>query len=122
MSIVLNIFFIISDKRFAFSKIYRKFDNIRCYKHLRPFIKSKFNLKFNRVNLVAPASPIEWLLHLPNDRAIQYKLGPENFTRLGNSNVLRLPVVRAFANSIMGHLQTYPQRMGIRRRSKKTFI
>ena len=47
----------------------------------------------DRVNLVAPASPIECLLHLPNDRAIQYKLGPEKLTRLGNSNVLRLPVL-----------------------------
>ena len=47
----------------------------------------------DRVNLVAPDSPIESLLHLPNDRAIQYKLGPEKLTRLGNSNVLRLPVL-----------------------------
>ena len=66
--------------------------------HLRTFSKSKFNLKSDRVNLVAPASPIECLLYLPNVRAIQYKLGPERLTRLrivGNSNVLRLPVSRA---------------------------
>ena len=56
--------------------------------------KSKLNLKSDRVNLVAPASPIECLLYLPNVRAIEYKLGPERLTRLGNSNVLRLPVVR----------------------------
>jgi len=31
---------------------------------------------------VAPASPIECLLYLPNVRAIQYKLGPERLTRL----------------------------------------
>ena len=62
------------------------------YTHLWPFSKSKFNLKSDRVNLVAPASPIECLLHLPNVRAIQYNLGPERLTRLGNSNVLRLPV------------------------------
>ena len=30
--------------------------------HLWPFSKSKFNLKSDRVNLVAPASPIECLL------------------------------------------------------------
>ena len=60
--------------------------------HPWPFSKSKFNLKSDRVNLVAPASPIECLLHLPNVRAIQYKLGPEKLTRLGYSNVLRLPV------------------------------
>ena len=54
--------------------------------------KSKFKLKSDRVKLVAPASPIECLLYLPNVRAIQYKLGPEMLTRLGNSNVLRLPV------------------------------
>ena len=60
--------------------------------HLWPFSKSKFNLKSDRVNLVAPASPIKCLLHLPNVRAIQYKLGPEKLTQLGNSNVLRLPV------------------------------
>ena len=34
---------------------------------------------------------IECLLYLPNVQAIQYKLGPERLTRLGNSNVLRLP-------------------------------
>jgi len=54
--------------------------------------KSKFNLKSDRVNLVAPASPIECLPYLPNVRAIQYKLGPERLTKLGNSNVLRLLV------------------------------
>ena len=64
--------------------------------NLWPFSKSKFNIKSDRVNLVEPASPIECLLHLPNDRAIQYKLGPEKLTRLGNSNVLRLPVLPYF--------------------------
>jgi len=59
---------------------------------LWPFSKSKLNLKSDRVNLVAPPSPIEGLLYLPHVRAIQYKLGPERLTRLGNSNVLRLPV------------------------------
>ena len=54
--------------------------------------KSKFNLKSDRVNLVAPASPIECLPYLPNVRATQYKLGPERLTKLGNSNVLRLLV------------------------------
>ena len=39
----------------------------------------------DRVNLVEPASPIKCLLYLTNDRAIQYKLGPERLTRLGNS-------------------------------------
>ena len=58
--------------------------------HPRSFSKSKFNLKSDRVNLVAPASPIE--LYLPNVRAIQYKLGPKRLTRLGNSNVLLLAV------------------------------
>ena len=43
----------------------------------------------DRVNLVAPTSPIECLLYLPNVRAIQYKLGPKRLTRHGNSNVLR---------------------------------
>ena len=58
-----------------------------------PFSNSKFNLKSDRVNLVASASPIECLLYLHNVRAIQYKLGPERLTRLGNSNILRLPVI-----------------------------
>jgi len=49
-----------------------------------------------RVNLVAPASPIECLLYLPNVRAIQYKLGPERLTRLENLNVLRLPLSVSF--------------------------
>ena len=44
------------------------------------------------VNLVAPASHIECFLHLPNVRTIQYNQGPERLIRLGNSNVLRLPV------------------------------
>ena len=42
-----------------------------------PFSKSKFNLKSDRVNLVA--NPIECLLYLTNVHAIQYKLGPERF-------------------------------------------
>ena len=35
------------------------------FTHLWPFSKSKFHLKSDRVNLVAPASPIECLLYLP---------------------------------------------------------
>ena len=57
------------------------------HEHL-PFGKSKFNLKSDRINLVALAP----VLYLPNIRAIQYKLGPERLTRLGNLNVLLLPV------------------------------
>ena len=57
-----------------------------------PSSKSKFNLESDRVNLVAPSSPIEYLLYLPNVRAIQYKFVQEKLTRLGNSNVLRLLV------------------------------
>ena len=34
--------------------------------HLWPCSKSKLNLKSDRVNLVAPASPIECLLYLPS--------------------------------------------------------
>ena len=62
--------------------------------HPWPFSKSKLNLKPDRVNLIATASPIECLLNLPNVRAIQYKLGPERLTQLGNSNVLRLSVCK----------------------------
>ena len=69
---------------------YRAFENT----HLCPFNKSKFNLKSDRVNLPAPVSPIKCLVYLTNVRAIQYKLGPERLTRLGNSNLLRLPVRR----------------------------
>ena len=72
--------------------------------HLWPFSKSKFNLKSDCVNLVAPASPIECLLYLPNVRAIQYKLGPEKLTQLGNSNALRLPVI---VSSICSFDQTF---------------
>ena len=64
--------------------------------HPWPFSKSKFNLKSDRINLVALASPIECLRYSPNVRAIQYKLGPERLTRFGNSNVLRLPVLGVF--------------------------
>ena len=64
--------------------------------HLWPFSKGKFSLKCDSVNLVAPASPNECLLYLPNVQSIQYKLGPERLTRIGNSNVLRLPVMETF--------------------------
>ena len=50
--------------------------------HIWPFGKSKFNLKSDRVTLFA--STIECLLYLTNVWAIHY--------RLGNSNVLQLPV------------------------------
>jgi len=65
---------------------------------LKPLNPSDFeassspDLKSDRVNLAAPASPIECLLYLPNVWATQHKLGPERLTRLGNSNVLRPPV------------------------------
>jgi len=54
---------------------------------------NSFNLKSELDNLASSASPIECLLYLPNVRAIQYKLGPKRLTRLGNSNVLRLPLI-----------------------------
>ena len=38
----------------------------------------------DRVNLVAPASPIDCLFYNPNIRAVQYKLVPERLARLGN--------------------------------------
>ncbi len=53
----------------------------------------KFKLKSDRVNLDAPASPIQCLLYLPNVWTIQYKLGPERLTQIGNSYLLRLPVI-----------------------------
>ena len=63
------------------------------YVNLGHFSKSKINPKSDRIKpCCTAASPIECLLYLPNVRAIQYKLGPERLTRLGNSNVLRLPV------------------------------
>ena len=61
-------------------------------------IKSKFKLKSDRVNLVAPASPIVCLLYLLNIWLKQYKLGLDRLTRLGNSNVLRLPVLHDLYN------------------------
>ena len=60
--------------------------------HPWPSSKRKFHIKSDRVSPVAPASPIECLLYLPNIRAIQYKLGPKRLTRIGNSNVQRLSV------------------------------
>ena len=58
----------------------------------RTFSSRTSDLKSDRVHLGEPASPIECQLYLPNVRAIQYKLGPERLTRLGNSNVLGLPM------------------------------
>ena len=43
------------------------------------------SLKSDRVNLVAPASPMECLPYQPKVRAIQYNPGPERLTRLVNS-------------------------------------
>ena len=45
----------------------------------------------DRANLFAPASPVDCLFLQPDVRAVQYKLEPERLTRIGNSNVLRLP-------------------------------
>ena len=62
------------------------------------------------VKLVAPTSPIKCLLSLPNDRAIQYKLGPERLTRLRNLNVLRLPVTRVIqtlGSTVLGTFQKH---------------
>ena len=59
-----------------------------------PYPSVKVNSKSDHINLVAPAGPIECLLYLPNVWTIQYKLGPERLTRLGNSNVLRLPGIK----------------------------
>ena len=53
-----------------------------------------WSTKSDRVNLVAPASPIECLLYWPKVRATQYKLRPERLTRLVNSNVLQLTVLK----------------------------
>ena len=52
---------------------------------------------------------IECLLYLPNVRAIQYKLrvGPEKWTRLGNTNVLRLPVGQS--KIVVWQNQTYKE-------------
>ena len=57
-----------------------------------PLVKVNSSIKSDCVNLVAPASPVDCLLYLPDVCAVQYKRGPERLTRLGNSNVLRLPV------------------------------
>ena len=84
--------------------------------HPWPFSKSKFNIKFDRLNLVAPASPIECLRYLPNVRAIQYKLGPVRLTRLGNLNVLRLPVTR-----IQG-IQWYTRSKKLKNKDKKYWL
>ena len=92
----LYLFVSICDGRF----LYNDFNDINFDDNTHPWpsSKSKFNLKSDRVNLVSPAGPIECLLYLPNVRAMQYKLGPERLTRLGNSNVLRLPVIWSHGN------------------------
>jgi len=85
-----------------------------------PFSKSKFNLKSDRVNLVAQAGPIECLLYLTNVRAIQYKLGPERLTRLGNSNVLRLLVIVLFQGWKMSDLDNF-DKFSFSRNAQVTF-
>ena len=79
--------------------------------HLWPFSKSKFNQKSDRVHLVAPASLIECLLYLPNVWAILYKLGLERLTRLGNSNLLQLPVIYTWSDKTANStvvIRTFP--------------
>ena len=61
--------------------------------HLWPLSKSKFNLSLTASTLLHRLVLFYCLLYLPNVPAIQYKLGPERLTRLGNSNVLRVPVI-----------------------------
>ena len=87
----LNTCFVLSIVFLLFSAQIRKLKD-KLLTHTWPFSKSKFNLRSDRVNLIAQASPIECLRYLPDVRAIQYKLGPERLTRLGYWNVLRLPV------------------------------
>ena len=79
-------------KLFNFIKCFIFFGIVQLSTYLWSFNKSKFNQKSDRVNLVAPASLIKCQLYLPNVRTIQCKLGTETLTRLGNSNVLLLPV------------------------------
>ena len=88
------------DRRILVSSKKWQFGNDKLVTQLWPFSKSKFNRKSDCVNLIAPASPIECLLYLPNVRAVKYKLGPEGLTRLGNWNVLRLPVRRLSSNEL----------------------
>ena len=65
---------------------------MRHYKLGVKFLRhAPLDIMSDRVNLVAPASPIECLLHLTDVQAIQYKLGSQRLTRLGNSNVQWLP-------------------------------
>ena len=75
----------------AFYRNSRRFKKLKLIMHLWPFSKSKLNLKSDHVNLASPAS--ECLLYWPNLRVIQCKLRLERLTRLGNWNVLRLPVL-----------------------------
>ena len=91
MSICNKLWF--PDSYISLQPKFRRTMNYSNITHPWPFSKNKFNLNSNRVNIVAPASPFTCLLYLPNVRAMQYKLGPEKLTRLGNSNVLRLPVI-----------------------------
>ena len=58
-------------------------------------------------SLIAPASPLECLLYLPNVRAIQYKLGPERLNRLGNSNALQLPVSMTHVLELLTQLSLF---------------
>ena len=63
-----NVFVINYKLQFQVSKKKKK----KRHTHPWPFSKSKFNQKSDRVNLVAPASPIECLLYFPNVRAIHW--------------------------------------------------
>ena len=53
-------------------------------------------MKSDRVNLVAPASPVYRAQY-------SYKLGTGRLTRLGNLNVIRLPVVYAYCINIYSY-------------------
>ena len=69
-----------------------KFYAVVLYIYLWPFSKSKFNLKSDCVNLVALPSPI---VCLPVFASFTCWPGGtvQTGTRLGNSNVLRLPLI-----------------------------
>ena len=69
------------------SKHFRNLFKHICSTHHWPCSKSKFNLKSDRVNLVDLVSPSDTV-----------QTGTERLTRLGNSNLLRLPMAVEFRN------------------------
>ena len=78
-----------------------------------PFSKSKLNLKTDRVNLVAPASPIECLLYLPNVRRYSTNCDRKGWPARKFKCTTAARGLRAYFTSVSKNKQTGLKRLSV---------